>query len=130
MSSTASAATLSDTPTDWLIRASSGSAGAVEQMLPVVYDELCRLAHQYLQHEPTGHTLSTKDLVHEAYLRLIDQTRVEWTSRAHFLAIAAIAMRRILIDHARSHTSLKRGGALPCNALPFNAMRREGQRPQ
>jgi hypothetical protein len=98
MSSTASTATLSDTPTDWLIRASSGSAGAVEQMLPVVYDELCRLAHQYLQHEPTGHTLSTKDLVHEAYLRLIDQTRVEWTSRADFLAIAAIAMRRILID--------------------------------
>jgi RNA polymerase sigma factor (TIGR02999 family) len=113
MSSTSSPEYSADTPTDWLIRASSGSAEAVERMLPLVYDELCRLAHNFLQREPTGHTLATKDLVHEAYLRLIDQTRVEWTSRAHFLAIAGIAMRRILIDHARNHMTLKRGGSLP-----------------
>lgn len=103
----------SDSSSDWVRRATTGEASAVEQVLPFVYDELRRVAHRHLQREATGHTLTTTDLVHEAYCRLIDQRRVEWTGRAHFLAIASIAMRRILVDHARSHESLKRGGAVP-----------------
>ena len=99
-------------PTDWLLPAAAGDGGAVERMFPLVYDELRRLAHGYLRGENTGHTLTTTDLVHEAYLRLVDQTRVTWQGRTHFLAIAATAMRRILVDHARQHASLKRGNAL------------------
>jgi RNA polymerase sigma factor (TIGR02999 family) len=97
--------------TDLLLRAGTGEAGAVESMFPVVYDELRRLAHRHLSREPTGRTLGTTELVHEAYLRLIDQTRVEWTGRAHFMGVAATAMRRILVDRARARRSLKRGGA-------------------
>ena len=81
-------------------------------MFPLIYDELRRLARQQLQREPDGHTLSPTSLVHEAYMRLIDYTRMEWTGRAHFMAVAATAMRRILVDHARGHRSAKRGGAL------------------
>jgi RNA polymerase sigma factor (TIGR02999 family) len=98
--------------TDLLLRAGAGEAGAVESMFPVVYDELRRLAHRHLARESTGRTLGTTELVHEAYLRLIDQTRVEWNGRAHFLGVAAIAMRRILVDRARSRRRLKRGGAI------------------
>jgi RNA polymerase sigma factor (TIGR02999 family) len=96
--------------TDLLLRAGAGEARAVESIFPVVYDELRRLAHRHLSREPDGRTLGTTELVHEAYLRLIDQTRVQWTGRAHFMAIAATAMRRILVDRARSRRSLKRGG--------------------
>lgn len=96
-----------------VLRASAGESDAAEKIIPLVYEELRRLAHRYLEREVTGHTLTTTDLVHEAYLRLVDQTRVHWQGRAHFMAIAATAMRRILVDHARSHRSLKRGGALP-----------------
>jgi RNA polymerase sigma-70 factor, ECF subfamily len=88
-------------------------AAALERVFPVVYDELRRLAHRQLQREPTGLTLRTTDLVHEAYLRLVRQHATQWQSRAHFLSIAAMAMRRILIDHARAHRSEKRGGDLP-----------------
>ena len=98
--------------TELLLRADAGEADAVERIFPLIYDELRHLAHRYLGHEPTGVTLTTTDLVHEAYLRLVDQTRVQLSGRAHFMAIAAIAMRRVLVDHARSHHSLKRGGAL------------------
>jgi RNA polymerase sigma factor (TIGR02999 family) len=80
-------------------------------VFPLIYDELRRLARQQLQRESDGHTLSPTDLVHEAYMRLIDYTRMEWTGRAHFMSVAATAMRRILVDHARGHRSLKRGGA-------------------
>lgn len=81
-------------------------------MFPPVYDEeLRRIAHRHLRREATGRTLGTTELVHEAYLRLVDQTRVQWNDRAHFMAIAAIAMRRILVDRARSRGSLKRGSA-------------------
>jgi RNA polymerase sigma factor (TIGR02999 family) len=96
--------------TDLLLRA--GEADVVDRILPIVYDELRRLAHRQIQREPAGLTLSTTELAHEAYLRLVDQTRVRWTGRAHFLAIAATCMRRILVDHAREHQSLKRGGKL------------------
>lgn len=108
-----------ESATDWLLQASTGDGGALEKVFPVVYDELRRLARAYLRREATGHTFTTTDLVHEAYLRLVDQTRVQWSGRAHFMAIAATAMRRILVDHARRHRSLKRGGALP--HLPLDA---------
>ena len=97
--------------TDLLLRAGAGDTAAVAGMFPLVYDELRRLAHRQLRRESPGRTLGTTELVHEAYLKLIDQTRVAWTGRAHFMAIAATAMRRILVDRARARRSLKRGGA-------------------
>jgi RNA polymerase sigma factor (TIGR02999 family) len=103
--------------TDLLLRAGAGDARAVESVFPLVYDELRRLAHHHLSREPNVRTLGTTELVHEAYLRLIDQTRVQWTGRAHFMAIAATAMRRILVDRARARRSLKRGGSLAPVAL-------------
>ena len=99
--------------TDLLLRAGAGEPGAVERMFPLVYDELRRIAHRHLTRESSGRTLSTTELVHEAYLKLIDQTRVEWNGHAHFLGVAAIAMRRILVDRARSRRRLKRGGVQP-----------------
>ena len=84
----------------------------VDVLFAAVYDELRRIAHRHLQHEATGHTLTTTDLVHQAYLALSEQTRAHWTSRAHFMSVAATAMRRILIDHARGRLSVKRGGDL------------------
>lgn len=82
----------------------------LNRLLPLVYDELKRLAHLRLMAEPVGHTLDTTGLVHEAYLRLTEQNEGRWRDRTHFLALASIAMRRILIDHARRHRSVKRGG--------------------
>jgi RNA polymerase sigma factor (TIGR02999 family) len=99
------------TATDLLLRAGAGESGAVDRIFPLVYDELRRLAHRHLARESTGRTLTTTELVHEAYLKLIDQTRVEWTGRAHFLGVAAIAMRRILVDRARTRGRAKRGGS-------------------
>src|SRR5215213_8054725 len=96
--------------TDLLLRAGAGEPGAVDGMFPLIYDELRRIAHRHLSRESTGRTLSTTELVHESYLKLIDQTRVEWKGRAHFLGVAAIAMRRILVDRARGRRRLKRGG--------------------
>src|SRR5829696_4596860 len=96
--------------TDLLLQASDGDAAAMEQLFPLVYEELRRVAHRALSREGPGHTLGTTGLVHEAYLRLVDQTRVEWQNRSHFYAIAAQAMRRILVDYARRHRRIKRGG--------------------
>lgn len=98
--------------TELLVRAGAGDRDALDRAFPLVYEELRRLAHRELRREDQGHTLGTTALVHEAYLRLVDQTRAGWRDRAHFLAIAATAMRRILVDHARGHRSQKRGGAL------------------
>ena len=100
------------TVTALLLRARSGDSSALADVFPLIYEELRRLARQQLRREPDGHTLSPTALVHEAYMRLVDYSRVEWASRAHFLAIASTAMRRILVDHARAHRSLKRGGGL------------------
>ncbi|AHG88776.1 RNA polymerase sigma factor [Gemmatirosa kalamazoonensis] len=83
----------------------------VEQLTPVLYDELRRVAHRQLRRERAGHTLGTTALVHEAYLKLADQTRASFADRAHFLATAAVAMRRVLVDHARGRAREKRGGA-------------------
>src|SRR5436190_7245626 len=90
---------------DWSI----GNREALDRLLPLVYDELRQLAHSYLTQESTYHTLHTTALVHEAYLKLIDQRSVNWQNRAHFFAISAQAMRRILLDNARRHTAAKRG---------------------
>jgi RNA polymerase sigma factor (TIGR02999 family) len=82
----------------------------MERLMALVYDELRMVAHRQLRLERADHTLSTTALVHEVYLRLVDQRRAQWTERAHFLAVAAQAMRRILVDYARRHRTLRRGG--------------------
>jgi len=87
-----------------------GDAGALDRLMAVVYSELRRLAHHELRAERPGHTLLTADLVHETYLRLVDSSRVRWKNRAHFLAVAAQSMRRILVDAARTRNAQKRGG--------------------
>jgi RNA polymerase sigma factor (TIGR02999 family) len=93
-----------------LAECSSGNQGAFEQLLPLVYDELHRLAAKYMSRERAGHTLQTTALVNEAYLRLADQKSARWKDRAHFFAVASKVMRQILIDHARTHARAKRGG--------------------
>jgi len=87
----------------------SGNREALDELLPLVYDELRRLAHSYLTRERPDLTLQTTALVHEAYLKLIDQRSVNWENRAQFFALSATAMRRILLDNARRHTAEKRG---------------------
>ena len=89
----------------------AGDRTAVDRLFPVVYDELRRIAHRQLGRDRPDHTLGTTALVHEAYLKLVDQTRAQLTDRAHFFAVAARAMRRILVDYARRHRAEKRGGA-------------------
>lgn len=88
----------------------SGDQAALEKLMPLVYDELHRLAHHYMLHERIGHTLQTTALVNEAYLKLIDAANVGWQNRAHFFAISANLMRRILVDFARTRGYRKRGG--------------------
>ena len=90
--------------------ASSGATNAVNRLYPIVYDELRRLAQHHLDGERGGHTLQATALVNEAYLKLVDQTRVDWKNRAHFFAVAAQAIRRILVDYARQRARDKRGG--------------------
>jgi len=90
---------------DW----SGGDPNAPERLMPLVYDEMRRLARSFLARERGSHTLQPTALVNEAYLRLVDQTRVNWQNRAHFYGIAARMMRRVLIDHARAHAAGKRG---------------------
>lgn len=91
---------------DW----SNGDKSALDKLMPLIYTELRRLAHHYMSRERPGHTLQTTALVNEAYLRLVDQRNVHWRNRAHFFAISSQLMRRILVDHARSHAYQKRGG--------------------
>ena len=96
--------------TEQLIAWSRGDEAALEKLIPAVYQELRRMADSYLRREDAGHSLQPTALVHEAYLRLIDQTKVEWQNRAHFFGVAAQMMRRILIDHAKTKHRAKRGG--------------------
>ena len=96
--------------TDLLLELKRGDQDASERLFLLVYDDLHRLAHRALSLEGGEHTLGTTGVVHEAYLKLVDQTRVEWRDRVHFYAIASQAMRRILVDYARRHRRLKRGG--------------------
>ena len=88
----------------------AGDADAAARLMPLVYEELRRLARNYLQRERVDHTLQATALVHEAYIRMVDDERVSWKDRAHFYGIAARLMRRILVDHARAHNAVKRGG--------------------
>jgi len=89
---------------------STGDSAALDQLIPIVYDELRAVAARYLRRERQGHTLQPTALVNEAYLRLIDQNQVQWQNRAHFVGVAAQMMRRILVDHAKNHNRVKRGG--------------------
>ena len=97
--------------TDLLLSWREGKQEALDKLIPLVYEELRRLAHSYMRGERKGHTLQTTALVNEAYLRLVDCSKVNWQNRAHFLAVSAQLMRRILVDYARSWRSLKGGGA-------------------
>lgn len=96
--------------TEQLIAWSNGDQAAMEQLIPAVYQELRRMADRFLRRESAGHTLQPTALVHEAWLRLIDQTRVNWQNRAQFFGVAAQMMRRILVDHAKTKHREKRGG--------------------
>jgi RNA polymerase sigma-70 factor (ECF subfamily) len=96
--------------TQLLIEWRDGDETALNRLMPLVYEELRRLAHHYMRRERPGHTLQTTALVNEVYLRLVDHKGMQWQNRAHFYAVAAQAMRRILVDHARSRNYLKRGG--------------------
>ena len=96
--------------TELLLAWSGGEASALDKLIPLVYAELRRLAHRYMRDQPLNHTLETSALINEAYLRLIDSSRVCWQDRAHFLAVSAQVMRRILVDFARSRKSQRRGG--------------------
>ncbi|HVF41681.1 MAG TPA: sigma-70 family RNA polymerase sigma factor [Pyrinomonadaceae bacterium] len=103
-----------------LVRLTEGDRGVLDELLPVVYGELRKLASSYLRRERVGHTLQPTALVHEAYMRLVDQTQVQWQNRAHFFGVAAQMMRRILVDHARAHEAEKRGGEFQKLSLDEN----------
>ena len=96
--------------TQLLIDWSNGDKAALDKLMPLIHEELRRLAHHYMNRERADHTLQTTALVNEAYLRLVNRKEVQWQNRTHFFAIAATLMRNILVDHARSHAYAKRGG--------------------
>src|SRR5438105_2966072 len=101
-----------DNLTGLLIEWRQGNLAALDELTPLVYDELRRIAHRYVQRERNGHTLGTTALVNEAYLRLAGQKKIEWQNRSHFFAVTAQVMRHILIDHARRRHYSKHGGEL------------------
>ena len=103
--------------TELLLAWREGKPDALEALTPLVYAELRRLAHRYMAGERVGHTLQSTALVNEAYLRLVDSSRVQWQNRAHFFAVSAQLMRRILVDFARSRQYAKRGGKAPVLSL-------------
>jgi len=94
--------------TQLLVEWRDGDETALDRLMPLVYQEMRRMAHQYMRRERPGHTLQTTDLINEAYLRLVDHKGMRWQNRAHFYAVAAQAMRRILVDHARIRNARKR----------------------
>ena len=98
--------------TQLLLKWSKGSSAALEDLVPLIYPELRRLARKYMRQEKPGHTLQTSALINEAYLRLAGTEAAEWQNRSHFFAVAAQVMRHILIDHARKHQVARRGGGL------------------
>jgi RNA polymerase sigma-70 factor, ECF subfamily len=113
--------TIMETPADvtaLLSELTKGNPDAGPRLIPLVYDELRRIANGYMRRERTGHTLQATALVHEAYLKLLGQRSVDWQNRAHFFGIAAQVMRRVLIDHARGHVRDKRGGG--AEAVPLD----------
>ena len=96
--------------TELLSQSQDGSSGETDRLFSVMYDDLRRLAGKFLQNEPLRHRISSSSLVHQAYMRMVDHSRVNWQGKTHFFAIGATVMRRILVDHARKVQSLKRGG--------------------
>jgi RNA polymerase sigma factor (TIGR02999 family) len=100
-----------------LVSWNRGNRSGLNQLLPLVYAELRRIAARQLRGERANHTLQPTALVHEAYLRLVDQRQVDWQNRAHFFGVAAQVMRRILVDHARRHSASKRGEGVPCVSI-------------
>ena len=96
---------------------SSGDRAALDELMPLVYEELRRLAHQYMNRERPGHTLQTSALINEAYVRLVNQKEIQWQDRAHFFGIAARLMRQVLVDYARKRNYAKRGGGAQQAAL-------------
>ena len=108
--------------TQLLAEWSDGNQAALDELYPLVYNELHRLARRYMSRERKGHTLQTTALINEAYVRLVDQKNVHWANRSHFFAISAQIMRRILIDHARRHAYAKRGGGAQQVSLDDVAM--------
>lgn len=112
--------------TQWLEEAGSGDASALDRVFGLIYEDLLARAHAYLRAERANHTLNTTALVHEAYLKLVGQQAVTWKNRAHFLGVASIVMRRILINHARSvHTGKRGGGVAPATLLEDLHVREE-----
>jgi RNA polymerase sigma factor (TIGR02999 family) len=99
----------------------NGDRGVLDRLTPIVYDELHRLARHYMKGERSGHSLQTTALVNEAYMRLVDYKGMQWQNRAHFFAVSAQVMRRILVDHARRR-NLKRGGGVPHVSLEDTAI--------
>lgn len=114
-----------DSPTQMLIYAQDGHSAAVEELFPIVYDELRAIAHRQLWANPLARQISTTDLVHEAYLKLIDHQQVSWKSRTHFFAIGARVMRQLLIDRARHNNATKRGGGVQTLSLEEGLLTRE-----
>jgi len=113
--------------TQLLVAWSDGDRAALDELFPLVYDELRQLARRRMRRERQGHTLRTTALVNDAYLRLVDQRQVRWQNRAHFFAIAAQMMRRILVDHARARNYEKRGGGAAHVPLEEAAVLAEGK---
>jgi RNA polymerase sigma factor (TIGR02999 family) len=108
--------------TDLLVRWRQGDREALDSLMPMVYVELRRLAHHYLQRERSDHTLQSTALVHEAFLRLAGQSPPQWQNRAHFFGIAAHVMRQILVEYARAHSAAKRGGVNSCKVTLDEAL--------
>ena len=109
--------------TEALCALRGGAPDAMDRLAPLVYEQLKRIARRQLRAEPIGHTLSTTALVHEAYLKLVDQTRADWQDRGHFYAVASGAMRRILVDYARRYRAARRGGdadGAPVRPVPLD----------
>jgi RNA polymerase sigma factor (TIGR02999 family) len=111
-----------DEVTRLLVDWGNGNQAALDDLIPLVYDELRRLAGRYMRRESPGHTLQTSAVVNEAYLRLVNQKSVQWQNRAHFFGVAAQLMRRILVDHARSRSRAKRGGGAQMVSLVEQAV--------
>ena len=97
-----------------------GNQEALDRLMPIIYEELRRQAHRYMQGQQKGHSLQTTDLINKTYLKLLDCSKVSWKNRAHFFAVTARLMRRILVDHARSRNYQKRGGGLERISLDLN----------
>ena len=98
--------------TELLVEWSKGNEAARDQLMPLVYDELRRMARRYMNQQSPGHTLQTTALIHEAYLRMVGDAAKQWENRAHFFGVAATAMRHVLVDYARANQAAKRGGPL------------------